>query len=40
MNARIKDGEITKVGEQVELGANDKYMGLCRKHWAEGSIRA
>ncbi len=29
-------GSITKVGEQVVLGANDKYIGLCRKHWYLG----
>jgi thymidine kinase len=36
-NARLDGkGGITKVGEQVVLGANDKYIGLCRKHWREG----
>lgn len=29
-------GSLTKVGEQVVLGANDKYIGLCRKHWYLG----
>ena len=29
-------GSITKVGEQVVLGANDTYIGLCRKHWRLG----
>ena len=23
-------------GEQVVLGASDKYIGLCRKHWMVG----
>lgn len=33
-NARLDGkGGITKVGEQVVLGANDKYVSLCRKHW-------
>ena len=37
MNARLDGrGGITKQGEQVVLGADDKYIGLCRKHWAEG----
>jgi Thymidine kinase len=41
MNARLDGkGGITKVGEQVVLGADDKYIGLCRKHWAEGKISA
>ncbi len=36
-NARLDGrGGITKVGEQVVLGANDKYIGLCRKHWRVG----
>ena len=39
MNARLDGkGGITKVGEQVVLGADDKYIGLCRKHWEEGKI--
>ena len=36
-NARLDgEGGITKVGEQVVLGADDKYIGLCRRHWREG----
>lgn len=36
-NARLDGkGGITKVGEQVVLGASDKYIGLCRKHWRSG----
>ncbi len=36
-NARLDGrGGITKVGEQVVLGASDKYIGLCRKHWMLG----
>ncbi len=36
-NARLDGhGGITKVGEQVLLGANDKYIALCRKHWMQG----
>ena len=36
-NARLDGkGGITKVGEQVVLGASDKYIGLCRKHWMQG----
>ena len=38
-NARLDGkGGITKVGEQVVLGANDTYIGLCRKHWREGNL--
>ena len=36
-NARLDGkGGITKVGEQVVLGAGDKYISLCRKHWSQG----
>ena len=36
-NARLDGkGGITKVGDQVVLGANDKYIGLCRKHFNLG----
>ena len=38
-NARFdKNGVVLKEGEQVVLGANDKYIGLCRKHWKEGNL--
>ena len=38
-NARFdKDGVVLKEGEQVVLGANDCYIGLCRKHWKEGNL--
>ncbi len=29
------DGNIAKDGAQIEIGGNDKYISLCRKHWAE-----
>ena len=36
-NARLDGkGGITKEGDQVVLGANDTYIGLCRKHWRLG----
>lgn len=36
-NARLDNkGGITKIGEQVVLGADDQYISLCRKHWKEG----
>lgn len=38
-NARFDaDGHVLKEGAQVVLGANDKYIGLCRKHWREGNL--
>ena len=38
-NARFDEhGVVLKEGEQVVLGANDKYIGLCRKHWKAGDL--
>ena len=38
-NARFDaQGHVLKEGEQVVLGANDQYIGLCRKHWKEGNL--
>ena len=34
-----KDEEmVLKEGDQVVLGANDCYIGLCRQHWKEGNL--
>ena len=27
------DGTILTDGVQIEIGGNDKYVSLCRKHW-------
>ena len=38
-NARFdENGVVLKEGEQVVLGANDQYIGLCRRHWKEGDL--
>ena len=38
-NARFDaHGKVLKEGEQVVLGANDKYIGLCRRHWMAGDL--
>ena len=38
-NARFDDtGHVVKEGAQVVLGANDKYIGLCRRHWMAGDL--
>jgi hypothetical protein len=37
-NARIENGRVVKVGEQIVLGGNGSYTALCRKHWAEGNL--
>ncbi len=33
-----ENGVVLKEGAQVVLGANDCYIGLCRKHWKEGNL--
>lgn len=38
-NTRLNEkGEIIRTGEQVCLGANDKYIALCRKHYKENNL--
>ena len=38
-NARFNEkGEMITHGDQVVLGANDKYIGLCRRHWMAGDL--
>ena len=38
-NARFDaNGVVVKEGAQVVLGANDCYIGLCRKHWKSGDL--
>ena len=32
------DGTVLKEGAQVVLGANDCYIGLCRRHWKSGDL--
>jgi thymidine kinase len=29
------DGKVERSGEQVEIGGNDRYVSLCRKHFSE-----
>ena len=38
-NARFdENGVVLKQGAQVVLGANDRYIGLCRWHWKAGDL--
>lgn len=36
INARVIDGKIVKEGEQIQIGGNESYTSLCRKHYKEG----
>ena len=34
MNAKIDSNKnIIKTGEQIDIGGNEKYISLCRKHY-------
>ena len=36
MNLRVdEDGRAVKVGEQTEIGGNDRYVALCRRHFMQ-----
>lgn len=37
-NARISNGKIVRTGEQIQMGGNESYISLCRKHFKEGRI--
>lgn len=28
-------GDVIREGDQIEIGGNEKYVSLCRKHWSE-----
>lgn len=39
--ARVTEaGEVVREGAQVQIGGNDMYMSLCRKHFTRGEINA
>jgi len=38
VNARICDGKIVREGEQVFLGGNESYIGLCYDCWKNDKI--
>ncbi|MDR3030874.1 MAG: thymidine kinase [Holosporales bacterium] len=39
MNAKFDSNKkIVRSGEQVDIGGNEKYIALCRKHYMEGNI--
>ena len=38
-NARLLNGEMVTEGEQVQLGGNESYISLCRKHYKERKVK-
>lgn len=37
-NARVINGEVIKEGNEIQIGGNDIYSSLCRKHWKSGQV--
>jgi hypothetical protein len=33
--ARRRDGRAVRAGAQTEIGGNDRYIALCRRHFME-----
>lgn len=38
MNTRIQDGKAVFEGEQIQIGGNESYISLCRRHWRDGNL--
>lgn len=38
-NTRIIDGKVVKDGDQIQLGGNESYTSLCRKHYKLSQIK-
>lgn len=36
MVSRVVDGKIVKQGKQIQIGGNEMYVSLCRKHYNDG----
>lgn len=39
VNARIIDDKIVHNGEQIQIGGNESYVSVCRKHFKEGKFK-
>ncbi len=40
MNAKFDEHKkIVRAGDQVDIGGNEKYISLCRKHFCEGRLK-
>lgn len=37
-NARLFNGEVVKRGSQIQIGGNESYIALCRKHFKEEKL--
>lgn len=39
MNAKVVNDVIVRSGKQIDIGGNEKYTSLCRKHYKTGKLR-
>lgn len=39
INTRILNGKIVKDGDQIQIGGNESYTSLCRKHFKECKLK-
>ena len=39
MNLRVNGDNPVYEGKQIEIGGNEKYVAVCRKHYKEGKIK-
>ncbi|ATG74132.1 thymidine kinase [Zobellella denitrificans] len=40
MNARLdQDGQLVREGDQIEIGGNERYVALCRRHYLQGRAK-
>jgi len=40
MNARVHNGNVVYLGDQILIGGNESYISLCRRHWKENKLGA
>ncbi|MDO5742558.1 MAG: thymidine kinase, partial [Vagococcus sp.] len=38
MNLRISDGKPVYAGEQIQIGGNEAYFPVCRKHYKDPKL--
>ncbi|WP_407933101.1 thymidine kinase [Herbiconiux daphne] len=38
MVLRVNSGKPIYTGEQIQIGGNDSYVSVCRKHYFEGVV--
>jgi thymidine kinase len=38
INARISNGKIIKTGEQIQIGGNESYIGMCYDCWKNNKV--